>query len=302
MDPQRKNRIEFLVKSFCIMGSFFVLGFFIHAEAVTVTISAQVNGSSSGSGGGGGGGGGSTLPSVGSGVRFSGRAYPLSRITILKDGQIVATTIAGQNATFDVLVDNLSATTYLFTVYADDAQNRRSAPFSFPVTITSGVTVNVSGIFISPTIDVDKSQVKQGDNLGIFGQAAPSSEVLISVHSAFESFHRVTTDASGAYLYNLDTSPLEVGGHETKSKTILPTEASAYGKVVPFTVGVTSIPKVTCGKGVGDVNCDGKVNIVDFSIVAFWYQKSSPPSKVDLNRDGKVTLVDLSILAYHWTG
>ena len=45
-----------------------------------------------------------------------------------------------------------------------------------------------------------------------------------------------------------------------------------------------------------------KVNIVDFSITAFWYNRPSPPPAIDLNKDGKVNLVDFSILAYYWTG
>jgi hypothetical protein len=44
------------------------------------------------------------------------------------------------------------------------------------------------------------------------------------------------------------------------------------------------------------------VNLVDFSILAYWYLKPNPDPKVDLNSDGIVDLVDFSILAYYWTG
>jgi hypothetical protein len=44
------------------------------------------------------------------------------------------------------------------------------------------------------------------------------------------------------------------------------------------------------------------VNILDFSIMAFWYKRLGFPAKVDLNTDNKVNLTDLSILAYCWTG
>jgi hypothetical protein len=36
--------------------------------------------------------------------------------------------------------------------------------------------------------------------------------------------------------------------------------------------------------------------------MAFWYKKPSPPAKVDLNSDAKVNIIDFSILAYNWTG
>ncbi|MCX6787145.1 MAG: dockerin type I domain-containing protein [Candidatus Kaiserbacteria bacterium] len=55
-------------------------------------------------------------------------------------------------------------------------------------------------------------------------------------------------------------------------------------------------------KNIEDINGDGKVNGIDFSILlAFW--KTSPPYKnsaVDINKDGRVDSVDFSILLYNW--
>jgi len=46
---------------------------------------------------------------------------------------------------------------------------------------------------------------------------------------------------------------------------------------------------------------------VDFSIAAFWYKKALSVSfqaieKEKLNGDGRVDLVDFSIMAFNWTG
>lgn len=51
-----------------------------------------------------------------------------------------------------------------------------------------------------------------------------------------------------------------------------------------------------------DINSDHKVNLVDFSIAAYWYKRSSPPESVDLNGDKIINLVDFSIMAFYWTG
>ena len=56
-----------------------------------------------------------------------------------------------------------------------------------------------------------------------------------------------------------------------------------------------------------DLNEDGRCNLVDFSIAAFWYKRKLSPEfivreKRHLNGDGKVDLVDFSIMAYYWTG
>jgi hypothetical protein len=55
---------------------------------------------------------------------------------------------------------------------------------------------------------------------------------------------------------------------------------------------------------VGDLNCDGKVNLVDFSIMAFWFGRTLTGKGLDadLNHDSKVNLVDFSIMVFHWTG
>lgn len=300
-------KLRSLLLTLSLLASVSFGGFFpVNAQTVDLstglTISAVVNAPGT-PGGGGGGGGGGGFPGPTTIVNFSGRAYPLSRVSILQDGALAVSTIAGPDARFAVSFTSVTAGSYTFTVYGEDSAGRRSENFSFPLIIRSGTTVDVSGIFISPTIDVDKSEVRQGDNLIIFGQSLPESTVVISVHSEFESFHSVETDAVGAYVYTLDTSPLEIGGHEAKAKAVLPGEASEYGRPVQFIVGDKNVDAVKyCGAGRGDLNCDYKVNIVDYSILAFWYNKRNPPAKVDLNADKKVNLVDFSILAYYWTG
>jgi len=53
----------------------------------------------------------------------------------------------------------------------------------------------------------------------------------------------------------------------------------------------------------GDINKDGHINIVDFSILMyFWHQTSPSNPCADLNKDGIVDLTDFSIMLYWWTG
>lgn len=53
-----------------------------------------------------------------------------------------------------------------------------------------------------------------------------------------------------------------------------------------------------------DLNRDGRVNLVDFSILLFWWASdggdSDPPA--DINLDGTVSLTDFSIMLFNWTG
>src|SRR5574343_242150 len=260
---------------------------------------------STGGGGGGGGGGGPAGPIGGYGtstVNFSGRAYPNSKIIILKNGVSFVTTIADPTASFSVSARNLPEGEQTFTVFGEDSEGRRSTPFTFPLRVGIDSTINIAGIFLSPTIDVDKAIVKQGENVAIFGQSVPESNITISVNSEREHFKTIKTDKNGVYLLNFDTAVLEIGDHSAKSKSAVENEISPFGNSVAFKVGNESKKKDPrdCSTIRGDLNCDGKVNLVDFSIMAYWYKRSSPPQKIDLNNDGSITLIDFSILAYNW--
>jgi len=255
----------------------------------------------------GGGGGGAYIPPAPpeTRVNFSGRAYPKSTVTLLKDAQIAATTIVDANANFSLSLSGLSSGNYIFSVYSEDNKGVRSSLLTFPVSVTSSATTQISGIFIAPTIAVDKSEVKRGDNIAIFGQSAPQADMVISVSSEEEFFGKTISDKDGIYLYNFDSSFVDYGTHYTKSKASIGNQAvSNFSNVISFKVGTKTIkaeePQKAPAKG--DLNNDKRVNLIDFSIAAYWYKRPSPPATADLNSDGKVDLVDFSIMAYYWTG
>jgi len=257
---------------------------------------------------GGGGGGGGFVPQYGK-IIISGYAQPKSNVTLMSDGTIRATTIAGDDAKFSFTLDNLSPGNYLFTLYSEDKDGRRSSLYTFPVKLEAGQTITAGNILLSPTIDVDKLEVKRGDFISIFGYSPPFADVIINVSSEDELFLRTNANKDGFYLYQLGTDILEKGDHFTKSKSILANQlVSNYSRVVSFKVSDRTIPKEAkkvCGKA--DLNCDGRVNLIDFSIAAYWYKRKLSPAfalieKERLNGDGKVDLIDFSIMAYYWTG
>jgi hypothetical protein len=109
-----------------------------------------------GGGSGGGGGGGGFIPQYGR-VIISGYAQPKSEVTLMSDGTIKATTIAEADAKFSFILDNLSPGNYLFTLYSEDKDGRRSSLYTFPVKLEAGQTITAGNILLSPTIDVDKA-------------------------------------------------------------------------------------------------------------------------------------------------
>jgi hypothetical protein len=259
--------------------------------------------------GGGGGGGGGGVPSSVTQVTFRGVAYPGSPVILLRDGQQIARVNAGPDARFELGVSGLAGGSYTFMVYAQDNNGIRSALNAFTADITNGVSTVVSGIVISPTIATDKSQVKQGDPLMVFGAAAPSSTIGLTIHSNQTITSTLMTGSDGTYVKMIDSSLLLRGDHSAMAKTSLNDPSglqSPYSAVTFFKVGDTNIYAPTGGCMRADLNCDGKVNLVDFSILAYWYHRpltnEAVGAGVDLSADGKIDLTDFSIMAYYWTG
>lgn len=260
----------------------------------------------SGSSGGGGGGGGGILPGIPApGVSFEGIAYPGSTVIILRNGQIAASVPASPDAKFTVSLTGLSAGAYTFGVYAVDRDGVRSVLQTFAVSVTGGVNTGISGIFLPPTISLDKSTVRRGEPLTLFGMAAPSSTVTVLVNSETELIAHASTSALGIWRHVIDTTPLELGAHTAQAQSKLADGISSLSASVSFKVGTVNIEAKKPDCSAIDLTSDCHVNIVDFSVLAFWYKR--PLSEVaapvvDLNHDGKVDIADFSILAYHWTG
>lgn len=236
-------------------------------------------------------------PPVMTKVVLQGKAYPLASITVLQDGKVATVIKADSGANFKVEITDITAGVYTFGLWAEDKEGRRSITFSFTVTVTSGMTTTVSGIFIPPTIELDKVNVLKGEILNIFGQTAPESKITISVESP-EIVKETKADKEGDWKHSLDTSPLDEGSHTSRAKAESPEGLlSSYSKVLAFYVGKYGVAEI-CPKA--DFNKDGKTNLIDFSIMLYWWGKYNPA--VDQNRDGIVNLPDFSILMYYWTG
>ncbi|MCH8244392.1 hypothetical protein IIB97_00705, partial [Patescibacteria group bacterium] len=138
-----------------------------------------------------------------------------------------------------------------------------------------------------------------------FGQSVPKAAIAILIKTPTKEFFvQTSADQQGKYRYDLDTLPLEFG--EYFATAVASLEGSFSGiesAAVNFIVATETIledPIVCAFKG--DLNGDCAVNLIDFSILIFWFDRFNVPLKVDLNGDGKADLVDFSIMAYYWTG
>ena len=261
----------------------------------------------------GGGGGGIFFPSTR--VLIKGRAYPAADIVIFQDGTTAATPKADVNGNFQSELEVVGGI-YTFSLYAIDSDNRRSLTTSFTTNVPNGRTTTISDVVIAPTIGADKSQVKFGNDIKFFGAAYPKSAINVIINSETAMADKTASDKFGLWTYTLNSSVLERGDHTTKSQTVTPDSLlSPFSESLAFSVGDADVlfgklrgllpqaPGVqACNKN-GDINNDGKINIVDFSIMLFFWNQRTPKNPcADINKDGIVNIFDFSIMLFWWTG
>lgn len=263
----------------------------------------------------GGGGVGNPSPSINipvTTVVFNGKAQPNGLVFLLKDGQILTTIKADENAKFSITLGGLSAGNYVFSLYGQDSGGNLSGLSTFLVNVAQGVTTQVSGIYVPPTLSSNKTSYAAGEIISVFGQSAPNSTVVVSISSAaaaVEIVGTVTTDDKGKYFYNFNTATLEKGAYLIKARASIDSHATSDARAVSITVGAATA-KDEQGKlrsMRADLNYDLHVNLIDFSIAAYWYHNPLNDAmklveKDKLNGDGVINLQDFSIMAYYWTG
>lgn len=232
-----------------------------------------------------------------------GLAYPTSNVTLLKDGAVAAITQADPGAEFNIQLSGINSGTYAFGVYSVDSQGLKSPTFVFTQTFTVGVTITVENIFLGPSIGLSHSLIKQGDTITAFGYTAPDSDVSVFFNSHQLFIEKVIAASNGAWVKAFNTAVLELGGHDSRSQAEKDNLLSNYSHTLGFQVGDRSIGIIPGECGRSDLNCDGRVNLTDFSILLFYWQQTSPANaRADVNKSGLVDLTDFSIMLFDWTG
>jgi Dockerin type I domain len=159
---------------------------------------------------------------------------------------------------------------------------------------------------VMPSIKATPNPVTAGQALTVTGYSIPDAVVTLENQLdkssiTLKSF-TANSDANGFWSITLDTTGFKNGTYKLRAKArqtsgdLIETNYSNY---TFYGVGqAAEAPRSS------DLNRDGKVNLIDFSILLFWWNSdggnSNPPA--DINGDGKVSLTDFSIMIFNWTG
>lgn len=230
-------------------------------------------------------------------VVLKGMTSPFANVTVLKNETVCATFQALPSGLFEKEMTGMLVGTYNFGIFAEDTEGRKTVTSNFTAPVFSEKITTISGIFLSPTIEISSQQVVKGEILKFFGQVFPQSEITIFIfpENITES---VIPSTDGKWTFELNTNLLKEGTYEVQVQAI-----STNGYQSPFSQRLSFlvfIPEIIC-KG-ADLNFDGKVDLIDFSILLFYWEQKNPENFcIDINSDGIVDLIDFSIMMYYWS-
>jgi hypothetical protein len=240
-----------------------------------------------------------------SSVTMAGWAIPGASVMLFQDGVKAGTVTASSDGSFKYTFANIERGSYDFGALAVDSKGRQSAMYNTPFFVGQGTQNDISGVVIAPTLALSSDAIQAADPLSATGYATANSTVQLSVEAqgsvASPRTYFATSTASGAWSIAVDTAPFAKGTYAVEAQaTRADGSKSGRSKISPLQVGTGSKnPTGTCTNR-SDLNCDGKVNLIDFSILlTFW---NTDDAHADINQDGKVGLSDFSIMLFNWTG
>lgn len=269
--------------------------------SATCEIEPAGSGGGGSSGGSGGGSGGAARDEFSDTViSVEGLAYPNETVRILLDATEVGTIRADSDGEFDFSVDAFPGTASL-GFWSQDRNNVRSITYNTTFDVTQGAVTTVRGIMLPPTISVDNPEINPGDVVVLEGQTSPDRTV--QVYRGDELLGEVESDDNGLWSYSYDTTGLSPAEYLLRARFVTGSGAlvsqSSFSSNLTLFVGVDGRATTPT-----DLNRDGSINLIDFSILIFWWQTnggdSDPPA--DINQNGNVGIEDFSILLFNWTG
>ena len=179
------------------------------------------------------------------------------------------------------------------------------------VSVTSGtsgritVTLNDSNVIAVGSI----VRIKIGTNAS--HSATGTRQITNASSIGSYTFTLATKNSSNTQIDSGDISIALVNPvgiiAEAPNPTLPPPPAPAPPSPTGSGGGQTSTyppPPITvvepCSFPPADLNCDAKVNLIDFSILMYYWRNQTPGLKADINKDGIVNLIDFNVLMYWW--
>lgn len=252
---------------------------------------------------GGGGGGGGLFMGTGE-VTLEGLAFPGGTLIVTQDGVVVKEVAVASLGNFSENIKQLQRGTYNWGVSVRDASGRKSSIYSSTIYLLGKTNNIIAPIYLSPTISAVSKTVPVGDDVVLSGFAIPLRPVQVLMNKQGDVLNAkivsatTTANGNGSWALKLSTKNLSKGTYEVKAVSLVNDKDRSLLSTTLY-IGLGEDPNPNF-ENRSDLNRDGKVNLVDFSILLFNWKGSD--AIADINQDGTVSLTDFSIMLANWTG
>jgi hypothetical protein len=234
-------------------------------------------------------------------VSLSGWAPPNSTVTVLQDGSKGASAQARSDGSFFAQISGLERGVYTFVASAKDGAGRTTGNVSSTLTLEQGTNNSITELVLPPTVAALPAAPSLGDSVQLVGSAVPNGTVELSVvlkskDPVAPTKYSATTTPTGGWSVDIPASSLVKGTYIVKARVVI-SDARKSDWGTTFLLGVGEAANDQWSRS--DLNRDGKVNLVDFSILLTTWGEDGIG---DINKDGTTNLADFSIMLFDWTG
>jgi hypothetical protein len=234
-------------------------------------------------------------------IMISGHTAPQTQVFFSKGGPLMGTTFAGADGYYSKLFTGLEPGSHNISVHGLDTSLLTTSIINLEIYAPVYQTTNIYNLLLSPTLKIHNNTILQGETLIASGSAYPNSDITLFTDSPVRSYS-ATTSATGVWTQSItNTADYNVGDYRIyamaqRSNGI----QSMFSPSLIFTIASsTSGGGAACGDiSQGDLNCDGLVDLTDFSILMYYWGTTNLTA--DINSDGLVDLTDFSIMMYYW--
>ena len=233
-------------------------------------------------------------------LQISGYTAPDTFVIFTEGAAVIGTDVAGPTGYYSHIFSGLQPTTHHLTFYGIDTLNRTTSPVNIEIYTPAKQLTSVSGMLLSPTVQLLADQFNQGEPITASGSAMPNGDITIFTDSPLRTYYS-SASANGSWTYTITNSSEFLLG-DYRYYTLVQDHyglQSLISNTHTFSVVSTTGGGTSCGDITqGDLNCDGNVDLTDFSILMYYW--GSANAAADCNGDFMVNLTDFSIIMYFW--
>ncbi len=228
-----------------------------------------------------------------------GISGPETYINFTQAGTVIGTDVSSLSGSFGKVFAGLEPDTYQITLFGTDLNRLTTSPLTIYAYTPPFQETTVSNLILSPTISINKNSFLSGEDIELSGSAVPNGTLTIFTQAPLRTY-TATASAAGVWQHTItDTSDYVTGDYSVYA--LVQSESgltSIHSPALGFTIhAVTS--GTACGDiSGGDLNCDGLIDLTDFSILMYYWGTNN--AAADVNSDGLVNLADFSTIMYWW--